>query len=133
MAPFLRFETPYHCESSWQPLGIFWAAAKIEERPNLPESTRDWLIDRSYWFGQHLPVPRLPDFDQRAIFWFRPQSRIVREMWHLVAVLREEGVSVHLRWTRTPGRIVYDDHFQVAAIPFARGRRVRRPRLPRLL
>jgi hypothetical protein len=133
MSTFVRFETPYHCESSRQPLGIFWAAATIEERADLPKWAREWLLNRGYWFGAHLPVPRLANFDQRAIFWFRPQSKIVREMWHLVSVLKEEGVAVALRWTRSSGRIVYDDSLQIAAVPFTRGRRDRRRRLPQLV
>ena len=90
MATFVRFETPYHCARSCQPLGIFWAAAAVRERAELHDWSREWLIDRSFWFGSHLPVPRFPDIDQRAIFWFRPQSKIVSEIWHLVAVLREK-------------------------------------------
>src|SRR6476661_9947721 len=104
MAAFVRFETPYHCARSCQSMGIFWAAAAVRERAALHEWSREWLIDRSYWFGKHLPVPRYRDINQRAIFWFRPQAKIVREVWHLVAVLREEGVPVGMRWTRIPGR-----------------------------
>ena len=125
MATFVRFETPYHCATSCQPLGIFWAAAAVRERAELNEWTREWLYDRSCWFGSHLPVPRYRDIDKRAIFWFRPQSKIVTEIWHLVAALKEEGVPVQLRWTRLPGRIIYDDRFQIAAIPFGGGRRRR--------
>ncbi len=133
MATYVRFETPYRCESSQQPLGIFWAIAQVEDRSDLAEWKREWLIDRGYWFGKHLPAPRMRDFDQRAIFWFRPCATIVREIWHLVAALREEGVMVQRRWTRMPGRVVYEDDFQIAAIPFSHGRRNRRNRLPQLI
>ena len=129
MSTFVRFETPYHCESSRQPMGIFWAAATVEERAGLHEWTRKWLIDRSFWFGTHLPVPRHDDIDQRAIFWFRPQSKIVSEVWHLIAILREEGVPVGLRRTCKPGRIVFSDDFQIAAIPYGHGRRRRKQKL----
>ena len=133
MYTFVRFETPYHCESSRQPLGIFWAAARVEVRSDLHNWTREWLIDRSEWFGAHLPVPRFDDIDGRAIFWFRPQSKIVSEVWHLVAILREEGVPVGLRRTHMPGRIVFSDDFQIAAIPYGHGRRRRKQRLMQLV
>jgi hypothetical protein len=133
MATFVRFETPYHCDSSRQCLGIFWSAAAVEERADLPEWTREWLNNHSDWFGAHLPIPRRDSIDGRAIFWFRPQSKIVREVWHLVAILREEGVPVSLRRTNLPGRIIYDDDVQVAAIPYGHGRRLRRQKLLRLI
>jgi hypothetical protein len=133
MSTYVRFETPYHCDASRQGLGIFRAAAVVEVRAELPEWTREWLSDRFSWFRTHLPVPRHGGIDHRAIFWFRPEARIVSEMWHLVAILREEGVSVALRRTKLPGRIVYQDEFQIAAIPYGHGRRPRRARLLRLI
>jgi len=133
MSTFVRFETPYYCNSSRQPLGIFWAAEVVESRADLHPWTRDWLNNRSTWFGAHLPVPRLDDIDPRAIFWFRPRTKIVREMWQLVAILREEGVPVGLRRTNVPGRVVYQDEFQIAAIPYGHGRRRRKQRVMRLV
>jgi hypothetical protein len=114
-------------------LGIFWAVWTVEQRDDLEDWAREWLDDRSTWFGKHLPIPRGNPIDRRAIFWFRPHSRLVREVWHLVAVLREQGVAVRLRRTSVPGRIVYDDPFQIAAIPYGHGRRPRKPKLPVLL
>jgi hypothetical protein len=133
MSAYVRFETPYHCDSSRQHLGIFWAAAAVEERAELPDWTRQWLNNRNYWFGAHLPIPRRDGIDRRAIFWFRPQAKIVSEVWHLVAILREEGIPVALRLTSLPGRIVYKDDFQIAAIPYGHGRRPRRQKLLRLI
>lgn len=129
MDTFVRFETPYYCADSCQPAGLFWAVGDLEDRADLEDWTREWLNDLGGWFGKHLPVPRRDTIDQRAIFWFRPQARVVREAWGLVAILREEGVPIGLRRTTLPGRIVYRDEFQIAAIPFGRGRRKRRPTL----
>jgi hypothetical protein len=129
MDTFVRFETPLYCEASHQPTGLFWAVGDVEARADLDQWTREWLDEMSRWFGRNLPVPRFVDIDARAIFWFRPQSKIVREAWSLVAILREEGVPIGLRRTHLPGRIVYHDEFQIAAIPFGRGRRRRRATL----
>jgi hypothetical protein len=126
MSTYVRFETPYHCDASCQGLGIFRAAAVVEVRAELPEWRREWLSDRFAWFRTHLPVPRYGGIDRRAIFWFHPHASIVSEMWHLVAILREEGVPIALRRTNMPGRIVYQDEFQIAAIPYGHGRRPRR-------
>jgi len=129
MATFVRFETPYYCEDSCQPTGLLWAVADVEARDDLDEWTREWLDELSCWFGRNLPIPKRENIDKRAIFWFRPQATVVREAWSLVAILREEGVPIGLRRTHLPGRIIYHDELQIAAIPFGRGRRRRRATL----
>ena len=114
-------------------MGIFRAAARVEMRSHLTVWSRELLRSSLDWFNDNLPVPRLDDPDWRALFWFRPQSDVVREMWQLVAILREEEVAVGLRYTKMPGRIVYQDEFQIAAIPYTCGRRQRKQRLPQLV
>ena len=133
MDTYVRFETPYHCEANRQPLGIFRAAGTVELRAELHDWTRDWLRGALDWFNENLPAPPSSDIDGRAIFWFRPGSEIIREVWQLVSILREEHVRVALRWTSMPGRIIYRDNFQIAAIPFGHGRRLRRFRPIRLI
>jgi hypothetical protein len=123
METFVRFETPNYCRDSLQPAGVFWAVADVEEREDLDRWTRDWLAERSAWFGKHLPVPRRHQINERAIFWFRPRAKCIRDIWSLIAILREEGLTVSLRRTTRPGRIIYTDDHQIAAIPWRRGRR----------
>jgi hypothetical protein len=36
----------------------------------------------------------------------------------LVALLERCGVSIRRLWTKRPGYVVYEDSFQVTAIPF---------------
>ncbi len=103
-------------------MGIFYGYSEFEQNGDLPDWWRAWLQDTIDWFNRHLPVPRVSQLDQSAIFWFDPHSIFVQEMWQLVALLREEGVFVCLRRTRRPGRIVYRDDYQIAAIPYGRDR-----------
>jgi hypothetical protein len=128
MATYLRFETPYHCHDSCQPLGIFMAAWHVAERDDLHEWTSGLLREQLDWFSDNLPAPETYWIDRRAIFWFHPQSTMVSHMWQLTVMLRAEGLPVRVRRTDIPGRIVYQDKYQIAAIPFGHGRRPRRKR-----
>lgn len=126
---FVRFETHYSCEHSGQPLGVFRAASRVDLR--IPQWTSEWLQGSLDWFNANLPVPQVDDPRGIAIFWFRPHSPVIREMWKLVTILRAEDVPIRLRFTRIPGQIVYRDDYQIAAIPYGHGRRRRsRPHLP---
>jgi hypothetical protein len=125
MATYIRFETPFREDKYREPLGIFRAVPMLEERVDLSTHSQDLLQQSLAWFNSCLPVPSSNDVDSRAIFWYRGQSQAVRETWQLVAILREEGVRIRLRKTKMPGRIVYRDDFQIAAIPFGHGLRRR--------
>jgi hypothetical protein len=126
MAAYVRFETPFRCERHGRPLGLFWAVRWIEMRADVSGWTQELLRESLDWFNQHLPAPRSAEMDHRAIFWFHRQSAAVREMWQLVSIFREEGIPTVLRRTGIPGRIVYRDDFQIAAIPYGHGRHRRK-------
>ena len=74
------------------------------------------------WFNQNLPCPpfrrmlRSGLWTRNAVCWFRAgASEPVGRVWDLVAVLREHGALVRLVKTAQPGRIVYEDRWQVVA------------------
>jgi hypothetical protein len=70
------------------------------------------------WFNENLTVPRLKERHWRALFWFRTESsEMLTKVWPLVNLLNELDVYVHKLRTEIPGRIIYSDPHQVAAIP----------------
>lgn len=116
---YLRFQTPQRAlHSSW-PLGLFRAAnllrtATFDERVSEP-----WYEDLFDWFDRELPIPAEGAVDSRAIFWFRADAQThIAEAWRLTAAYRDVGIWVRPHRTNLPGRIVYRDPFQIAAIPF---------------
>ncbi len=120
---YLRFQTRLRCSATGRPLGIFHAAGRVEEWPDLPDATRDWLRSTLKWFNENLTFPRL-DGEWRPVFWFRDDAQsVVARAWELIAILRDEGVGVCMRLTRQPGRIVYEDKYQIAAVPNGRRHR----------
>ena len=39
----------------------------------------------------------------------------IRRMWDIVAILREHGVAARMVTAEKPGKIVYEDRYQVVA------------------
>lgn len=69
------------------------------------------------WFNDELPVPRLGK--QNAICWFRAsQQEMIDRAFDLIAALRAAGHQVQQLQTDRPGRCLYEDPYQVAAIPW---------------
>lgn len=75
------------------------------------------------WFRENLNTPRRfvrPSNGQRAICWFRDDARrCLRRAWIVTILLKRHGIVVEFLRTRQPGYVTYEDHQQVAAIPFA--------------
>ncbi len=88
---------------------------------DLSNAEADDLQNLLDWFNAHMPCPdeaRRRVLSRRAVFWFRPSAHAyIKKSWELVHLLRLHGLLVEVQKTRSPGSIVYADHYQIAAIP----------------
>lgn len=108
-----------HCDArSGQRRGVLRTTGALFATLDLLREEQDELDEICNWFNLNLKVPRIRE--PRAIFWFKPGARECLGMaWQLAWCLRRHQVHVELIRTRRPGRVVYEDHQQVAAIPWA--------------
>lgn len=98
-------------------IGLFQSSRSIEEAETIPAAVRSELRKTFRWFNTNLPVPRRLPKD--AICWFRADAdEFLKRLWTLVEVYRLVGRPVLMQATRNPGRVVYSDEHQVAAIPY---------------
>lgn len=99
------------------PWGIFAACDALFQWGKLHPNSVKFLKGELSWFNKHVPVPKLRRAQQDAIFWFQPKAaKCIERAWGLVLILREY-VPVYDHSTTNPGEIIYEDQFQVAAIP----------------
>ena len=122
---YIRFQTGLRCRATGRALGIFKAVGRLEDeravQPWFEEPMRETLV----WFNDNLPVPKHDSLDPRCLFWFdQRSSEILGHVWDLVNWLRQHDVFVDWRKCEHPGKIVYQDDHQVAAIPNQRIYRV---------
>lgn len=118
---FLRIATCALDPDSHQPQGVFMAAHGLLTSGDLSNAEADDLQNLLDWFNAHMPCPdeaRRRVLSRRAVFWFRPSAHAyIKKSWELVHLLRLHGLLVEVQKTRSPGSIVYADHYQIAAIP----------------
>ena len=118
---YIRFQTGLRCRQTGRWLGIFAAAGRLQDdllvRPWFDEPMRETLS----WFNKNLIVPKRDTIHWRCLFWFdRSSSEVIGNVWDLVSWLRQHDVYVQTWQSRDPGRIIYRDDHQVAAIPSQR-------------
>lgn len=77
------------------------------------------------WFNKELEAPtklsssKNPHALEVALSWFKPTAKEhIARMHELKQILESHGVVIDIIKTDRPGKITYEDEFQIAAVPF---------------
>ena len=125
---FLRFVTTELDDESHQELGVFHAAGKLRDAGSLSQEEKAFLQEVRDWFNKNLEKPtrftsaKPPYYRKRknGISWFKDTAREhIGKMRETVALLEHHDVPVRVIKTTRPGYVVYEDEFQIVAVPFA--------------
>ena len=114
---FVRFSVRELHAASGRRRGIFSAAYRVLRSEDTdPRHVK--AVDKALeWFRRELHSPKLRN--SRAIFLFRAEARDCMErIWVLSDALSKAGVQVEMQTVTRPGKLVYQDEQQVAAIPW---------------
>ena len=119
---FVRFVVGTNSENPYWLDGVFGLAYRLRDDEALGEGRTEWLAEILEWFNRHLPVPPFGGvrarrrWSDRVVCWFRGErNEPLRRMWPLVELLRDDGTPVRVVTTSRPGRILYEDSFQIVA------------------
>ena len=118
---YLRFETHLRHARSGRGTGVFSALYALERQGALAAHELAWFRETEAWFNLHLPPPdAAARAEPRAVAWFKASAtEHVSRFRALVALLAEKDILVEERRTERPGYILYEDPWQVSAIPVA--------------
>ena len=117
---YLRFQGRVPNLGTASMLGIFQLAIELRDRHDAPAYISSELNRHLSWLNAHLHVPEILDdaAHYRAICWFKPAAtEPLQRIWSMKAALQEFGYTIDLLKTIDPGRIIYEDDWQVAAKP----------------
>jgi len=115
----VRFSTLVKSRESGRRAGFLTYSYDLTRSPELHPSTAEGLVAAREWFCEHLPGPNV--FEDRAIWFFKTEAKTcMAKAWELIHWMEEAGVLVEMQAvTGRPGRICYEDEFQVAIVPHA--------------
>ena len=123
MARFIRFAVHERVDGRSPRVGLFTAAYHLSRDGELFRADRARLDALLRWFESELAVPPRGTIPSAAIFWYADAGPFSGRMWELAHVVGEYGFTTELVTARRVGRIVYQDRYQVAALPLRRGAR----------
>lgn len=119
---YFRVHTQDIAWATQRPRGLFVAVGKLVQAGTMTEAEVAEYWETRRWFEAHLPVPPFyaAGNPEKAITWFRdtPQGR---EMFAKMGFYRRMAHQYRIDlWVTTttgaPGRIVYEDDWQVAVV-----------------
>lgn len=122
---FIRFVVPSRHEDSHCLTGIFFAACGLCDGRRLSEDEQERCDEILCWFNRNLPIPgqfsrsKKRDACGKAVCWFKDSAALfIRRMRELAVMLEQHNICVEMLRTVKPGYIVYEDPYQIVAIPF---------------
>ena len=104
-----------------KPVGIFAAVSRLERAGVLTAEERAVYheIDK-VWFEKNLPNPPFYDDDKpgKPITWFKTGAAgfMIEKLRPLMDILEKYSYPFDMVYTNFPGRIVYEDEWQIAVL-----------------
>jgi hypothetical protein len=123
---YIRFVIDTRHGESGRNMGLFMAMERLHQDKLLYGYEIELEEEIYQWFRKNLKVPRVLSAGSSnhyrkpgAISWFRSTAvEHIDKMRQYAQILEAHGVSVSQVTTERPGKILYEDEYQIAAIPF---------------
>lgn len=122
---FIRFVVPSRHKDSHCLTGIFHATCGLRDGRQLSEDEQVGCDEILSWFNRRLPIPgrfsrsKRRDACGKAVCWFKDSAApFIRRVRELAVMLEQHNISVEMLRTAKPGYILYEDPYQIVAIPF---------------
>ena len=105
-------------------MGLFTALGILNDKGALLEYEMELYQSTLKWFAKNLAVPRVLAGSNyhnrpRAVSWFKDNAtEHINRMRQLAHILESHDIAVTQFATVRPGKVEYEDEYQIAAIPF---------------
>jgi hypothetical protein len=111
---FIRFVVGSDGDHHRSLTGIVTEARLLRDKGHLDEYQTSRLEETYAWLSDNLPVPPFKQLPRDVVCWFRDEAgEPVQRMWDIASLLKECGVPVRLLRSAHPGRILYEDDYQI--------------------
>ena len=114
---YVRNQGKELARNTMQGKGIFSMCWKMIQEDTMEEEDADLYREIDDWFAENLPWPPQCKNQEAVVCWFKTENS--KEMMKMIRpamwLLERYNHPYYLVYTNTPGEIVYEDHYQIAA------------------
>ena len=96
--------------------GVITEARILRDNYGLENYQIEQLEELYEWLNENLPVPPFStnNWSRNSISWFKDRAgEPIKKIWEIVALLKDCDVPVRMIRSIKPGRILYEDDFQI--------------------
>jgi hypothetical protein len=122
---YVRFVTSTLDRNSSRRRGVFQAVGDLVDDNELFDHELAELQAIRKWFSQHLDAPdRFARSSKsgaaaKAISWYKSTAtEHISRMHEMCRILNEHGITTEMITSARPGYVVFEDEYQIAAVPF---------------
>ena len=123
---YVRFVVNAVDDNSQRRMGVIIAAYELKHGDRLSAEELAHMNEITRWLDLNLEAPerfsrsRRSNAHAKAISWFRASAlEHIEKVRSLCRLVERYGTSTVQITTRKPGYIVYEDEYQICAVPFA--------------
>src|SRR5262245_18107767 len=120
---FARFVVGTDGEDHRWLTGVVTEIGCLREAGELEEYEVTLLEETYTWLNDHLPCPPFSTsrWPKQAACWFKDDAgACIERMWVLVSMLKEHGVATRVLRSRNPGKVLYEDEYQIVVREWSR-------------
>jgi hypothetical protein len=113
---FLRFVVGGDVEHHRLLTGLVTEARMLRDKGALAPHEMEWLEEIYEWLNANLPCPPFSSsrWSPDAVSWFKDSaSEAIKRMRELAILLESHGLLVRTLRSANPGKLLYEDSFQV--------------------
>ncbi|MFJ2442115.1 MULTISPECIES: hypothetical protein [unclassified Streptomyces] len=131
---FIRFQGTVQSPLGHFP-GVFALANGLERDGLLTDEERRIWREGNDWYDAHYPDPSAvdpyaydPEVNPGAVAWFKSSAEeLIKRVDRYLDILAAHDVECRMVRSPDPGRIVYEDEYQILVVPHLQPRPAQRP------
>lgn len=113
---YIRFVIGGEGENHRLLTGLVTEARLLRDKGALAPHEEEQLRDTYDWLNSNLPCPPFSSsgWPRDAVTWFKDTAtESIRRMRDLAVLLESHGLLVRMLRSNNPGKVLYEDHYQV--------------------
>ena len=114
---YVRIQGKALARNTMHAKGVFSMFMQMIQQDVMDDEDKELYLEIDSWFAENLPWPPPCKRQEAVVCWFKTQNSA--EMMKMIRpalwLLERYDVPYYLVFTNTPGEIVYEDQYQIAA------------------
>ena len=114
---YVRIQGKALAKNTMHPKGVFSMFMQMIEQDVMDDEDKELYLEIDGWFAENLPWPPPWKRQEAVVCWFKTENsdEMLKMIRPALWLLEKYDRPYYLVFTNTPGEIVYEDHYQIAA------------------